>query len=85
MFACTVLCLPIGYVQSLVAELSKLSFSSPELLAHAVGCSSNPTKGSCSSTFILSLQIRNSTTPHPYHHGCDCAQLPHHGKKCCTT
>ena len=54
----------------------KLSFSSPDLLK-VIG--SNPAKGSWSSPFILSIQIRNYPTPHMY------AQLPHLGKKCCTT
>ena len=43
---------------------------------------SNPATGSYSSTFILSIQIRNFPTPLPYHMY---VQLPHLGKKCCTT
>ena len=43
---------------------------------------SNPATGSYSSTFILSIQIRNFPTPFPFHMY---VQLPHLGKKCCTT
>ena len=43
---------------------------------------SNPATSSYSSTFILSIQIRNLPTPLPYHLY---VQLPHLGKKCCTT
>ena len=52
MVACTVYKTPM-------AEWSKLSFSSPELLAHAA---SNPVDGS-----ILYTQIRNYPTPLLYH------------------
>ena len=40
---------------------------------------SNPAKGSRSSPIILSIQIRSYPTPHMD------VQLPHLGKKCCTT
>ena len=57
-----------------MAEWSKLSFSSPDLLAHIKVVGSNPAKGYWSSTFIPSIQIRNYPTPHMY------VQLPHLGK-----
>ena len=62
-----------------MAEWSKLFFSSPELLAYAVGFRF----ASCqwiiflTSTFILSTQIINYTTLFPIIMD---AQLPHHGK-----
>ena len=45
----------------------------------------NPGSGSYSSTFILSIQIRKSPTPLPYHMFVQNVQLPHLGIKCCTT
>ena len=66
--ACTVLCLPEDYSQWPVTEWSKLSFSSPDLLAHIKVVGSNPAKGYWSSTFIPSIQIRNYPTPHMYVH-----------------
>ena len=43
---------------------------------------SSPATCSYSSTFLLSIQIRNFPTPLPYYLY---VQLPHLGKKCCTT
>ena len=80
MFECTVLCLPFDVIKWPVAEWSKLSFSSPELLARAVG--SIPAKGSCSSTLFCShkLEILPPLIPIIMD-----AQLPHRSKKCRTT
>ena len=61
-----------------MAEWSKLSFSSPELLANAEGSRFE----SCqwikflTSTFILSTQILNYPTPLLYHHGCALRSCP---------
>ena len=66
----------IGFTYWPVAEWCRLSFSSPELLAHAVGSRFQ----SCqwvmflTSTFILSTQIINYPTPLPIIMD---AQLPH--------
>ena len=67
-----------------MAEWSKLSFSSPELLAHAVGSRFKSCQWNMflTSTFILSTQIISYPTLLPY---IMAAQFPHLGKKCCTT
>ena len=81
-------CLYISHVCSFVLFSSLWLSSLSSLFLHHMYWSmlkvvgSNPATSSYSSTFILSLQIRNFPTPLPYHMN---VQLPHLGKKCCTT
>ena len=86
MFACNVhycthVCSYLLYIGLWLSGLSSL-FLLQKYWSMLKVVGSNPATGSYSSTFILSIQIRNFPTPLPYHMY---VQLPHLGKKCCTT
>ena len=85
MFACTMyithVCSFVLYSGLWLSGLSSL-FLRQKYWSMKKVVGSNPATGSYSSTFILSIQIRNFPTPLLYQMY---VQLPHLGKKCFTT